>query len=245
MSSRLAVLIGLLAGILTAVLIGVAVFTYGPDLAAPTGSAVAIASPPPSRTPAPSQTPSVTPSAVPSGSAGASDLPSDGVPPDASPTAKPTLPPRSPVPGQFHVGQPAPPLVLPLLGGGTVDLAKLKGKPVWVNFMGTYCPPCRDEFPVMSGFQARYADAGLVILAVDVREDTEVVQAFVGSTGATFAVALDATGAAQKTWGAVALPIHFWIDKDGIVRDGALGGIGPDQMAQSLGLILPGVTVTP
>jgi len=29
------------------------------------------------------------------------------------------------------------------------------------------------------------------------------------------------------------------------VRDGALGGIGPDQMAQSLALILPGVEVTP
>jgi len=97
----------------------------------------------------------------------------------------------------------------------------------------------------MSRFQARYADAGLVILAVDVREDTATVQEFVGSTGATFRVALDLDGAAQKAWGAVALPIHFWIDTEGIVRDGALGGIGPDQMAQSLALILPGVTVTP
>ena len=97
----------------------------------------------------------------------------------------------------------------------------------------------------MSGFQARYADTGLVILAVDVREGTEVVQSFVGATGATFAVALDSDGTAQKAWGAVALPVHFWIDATGIVRDGALGGIGPDQMAQSLGLILPGVTVTP
>ena len=43
----------------------------------------------------------------------------------------------------------------------------------------------------------------------------------------------------------MALPVHFWIDKEGIVRDGALGGIGRDQMAQSLSLILPGVTVTP
>ena len=152
---------------------------------------------------------------------------------------------RSPVPGAFHVGEPAPKLVLPLLGGGSIDLASLKGKPVWVNFMATYCPPCRDEFPVMSGFQARYADTGLVVLAVDVREDVSTVQEFVGSTGATFAVALDANGVAQKAWGAVALPVHFWIDATGIVRDGALGGIGPNMMAQSLALILPGVTVTP
>ena len=34
-------------------------------------------------------------------------------------------------------------------------------------------------------------------------------------------------------------------DKDGIIRDGALGGIGSDVMARGLGTILPGVTVTP
>jgi thiol-disulfide isomerase/thioredoxin len=245
MSPRVAVVIGLLAGIVTAGLIAVAVFTFGPDLAPPLGVDVARTSPSPVRSAAPSPAPSRSAAPTASGSAAASGEPSDAVPSEASQTPRPTLPPRSPIAGQFHVGQPAPKLVLPLLGGDTVDLAKLKGKPVWVNFMGTYCPPCRDEFPVMSGFQARYADAGLVILAVDVREDASTVQEFVGSTGAAFAVALDADGAAQKAWGAVALPVHFWIDAKGIVRDGALGGIGPDQMAQSLALILPGVTVTP
>ena len=239
MSSKVAVVIGLLAGILTAGLLLAAVFTFGPDLAPPIGTTVALVTPVPARSLPPS------PSTAPSASVTASADASDAVPSDAPPTPRPSLPRRSPVAGQFHVGQPAPKLVLPLLGGDTVNLAALKGKPVWVNFMGTYCPPCRDEFPVMSGFQARYANTGLVILAVDVREDTETVQSFVGSTGATFAVALDRDGTAQKAWGAVALPVHFWIDAKGIVRDGALGGIGPDQMAQSLALILPGVTVTP
>jgi thiol-disulfide isomerase/thioredoxin len=257
MSPRVAVVVGLLAGILTASLIGVAIFTYGPDLAAPVGTPIAVGPTlPPSSAPslavtvAPTRLPSPSAAGSPVASAGtpsasSSDEPSDAVPSDASPTPLVTLPPRSPIAGQFHVGQPAPPLVLPLLGGDTIDLSKLKGKPVWVNFMGTYCPPCRDEFPIMSGFQARYADTGLVVLAVDVRESTEVVQSFVGSTGATFDVALDQSGAAQKAWGAVVLPVHYWIDKSGIVRDGSLGGIGPDQMAQSLALILPGVTVTP
>ncbi len=239
-------MIGLLAGVLTASLLLVALYTFGPDLAPPLTGDIGSASPtaaPSSATPAPSS--SRVPSAAPSASIAATPDASDAVPSDASPSPRPTLPPRSPIPGQFHVGEPAPRLVLPLLGGDTIDLAKLKGKPVWINFMGTYCPPCRDEFPIMSGFQARYADKGLVVLAVDVREDTETVQSFVGATGATFAVALDANGAAQKAWGAVALPVHYWIDAKGIVRDGALGGIGPDQMAQSLALILPGVTVTP
>jgi len=57
--------------------------------------------------------------------------------------------------------------------------------------------------------------------------------------------ALDTDGSAQAAWGAIRLPVHLWIDENGIVRDGALGGIGPDVMAQGLQAILPGVTVTP
>ena len=62
-----------------------------------------------------------------------------------------------------------------------------------------------------------------------------------------FAFTRSATDLASRaiSWDAVALPVHFWIDADGIIRDGALGGIGPDVMAAGLRTILPGVSVTP
>ena len=56
---------------------------------------------------------------------------------------------------------------------------------------------------------------------------------------------VDADGKAATTWDALALPVHFWVGTDGIVRDGALGGIGPDIMAKGLRTILPGVDVKP
>jgi peroxiredoxin len=145
----------------------------------------------------------------------------------------------------FHVGEPAPPLFVPQVGGGTIDLAKLRSQPVWVNFMQTTCPECIDEFPRMNGFKARYEKDGLVIVAIDIREDEGTVASFAQRLGATFPLGLDLDGAAQRTWGTYALPIHFWIDREGIVRAGALGGIGPDLMATNLARILPGVTVTP
>jgi thiol-disulfide isomerase/thioredoxin len=170
---------------------------------------------------------------VPSASASASVAPSGSPAASASAT------------GLFHIGEPAPALVVPQVGGGTIDLAELKGKPVWVNFMATYCPPCQDEFPLMNGFAARYADAGLVVLAIDVKEDEGTVAAFAESLSATFPLGLDTDGKASADWDAIVLPVHFWIDADGIVRDGALGGIGPDIMARGLQTILPDVTVTP
>lgn len=145
----------------------------------------------------------------------------------------------------FHVGEPAPSLTVPQVGGGEIDLARLSGRPVWVSFMQTTCPPCVDEFTLMSGFAARYANTGLVVVAVDIREEEGTVAAFAQRLNAIFPIGLDADGAVAAAWDAVALPAHFWVDRDGIVRAGALGGIGPDAMAESLSTILPGVTVTP
>lgn len=219
MRAALSIVTGLVAGVLIAVAILGGIVALGPE-------------PVPSATPVPTLAPS--PSLEPSTAAGGSDRP--------SPSA---TPPASDDPGApFHVGEPAPPLVVPQVGGGTIDLANLRGEPVWVNFWGTYCPPCVDEFPLMNGFAARYADEGLVILAIDVREEEGVVAAFADRLGTTFPLGLDEDGSVAASWDAIALPVHFWIDREGIIRDGALGGIGPDIMARGLSTIL-GITVEP
>jgi cytochrome c biogenesis protein CcmG, thiol:disulfide interchange protein DsbE len=97
----------------------------------------------------------------------------------------------------------------------------------------------------MNGFAVRHATDGLVVIAVDIREEEGLVASFAQSLGATFPIGLDPDAEAQRAWGAYALPVHFWIDAQGIVRDGALGGIGPDIMARGLRAIMPGVDVNP
>jgi thiol-disulfide isomerase/thioredoxin len=222
MKTGIAILAGLLAGVLVAAGVLAAFVFVGPDPVGlrPTPSPTVSAAPPPSASPGPSASAESSPAAAsPSGSGGTQT--------------------------GFHIGEPAPPLVVAQLGGGTIDLATLRGSAVWVNFMQTSCPECIDEFPLMNRFKSRYADKGLVVIAVDVREDEGTVASFVNRLGATFPVGLDTDGKAQQAWSVVAMPIHFWIDRDGIVRAGALGGIGADVMAENLTTILPGVTVTP
>jgi thiol-disulfide isomerase/thioredoxin len=238
MGGKTAIAAGLLTGVFVGGLLvgGLVAFLPG-TLTAPTPAPAPTAAP----TPAPTAATSPGPGAA---ASSASPVASDPASPSASPSASaepsPTI-----APDTFGVGEPAPPLVVPKVGGGTIDLASLKGKPVWVNFMATWCPACIDELPMMAGFAARYADTGLVVIPVDVREDGASVAAFLKGLGVDLPVGLDSDGTAQSTWGALALPVHFWIGADGIVRDAALGGIGPDLMATGLGSILPGVTVTP
>jgi thiol-disulfide isomerase/thioredoxin len=216
---RVSIVVGLLAGVAVAALVLGGILFMGPT--------------PPLAPATPSQAADPSGSAVPA---------SDAVP---TVTPSPSLEPSPSAVTLFHIGEPAPALVLPKFGGGTIDLADLNGDPVWVNFMGTYCPPCKDEFPLMNGFATRYAEAGLVVVAVDVKEEEGTVAAFAEDLNTTFPIGLDADGTVADAWGAAALPVHYWIDAEGIVRDGALGGIGPDIMAAGVAKILPGVDVQP
>ncbi len=228
---------GLLAGAVTGALVLGGLVLLVPGRATPVASsAPAMASP--SSAPSPLASAEASSPASPVGSPRASSFPgASASAPSASSSPAATG-------GAFGVGQPAPSLDLAQLGGGQISLAELRGKPVWVNFMATWCPSCRDELPVMAGFASRYAAGGLVILVIDVREDQATVDAFAKQLGVTLPIGLDIDGRAQAAWKAMALPVHFWVGADGVVRDGALGGIGPDVMAAGLRTILPGVDVT-
>jgi thiol-disulfide isomerase/thioredoxin len=225
MSSRVAVVVGLVAGALAAagLLVALAFAVQGPVAATPTPARPSLGVPSPT---------AASPVAS-SAEASATGSPGGGSTPPPSRTA-----------ANFHIGSQAPPLKVAQVGGGAIDLSTIRGKPVWVNFMATWCPSCVDELPRMTSYAARYADDDLVVVAVDVGEDEGDVAAYMQNLGVTFPVGLDRDGAAQDRWGAFALPVHFWIDRDGVVRDGALGGIGPDVMARGLRRILPGVDVT-
>lgn len=221
MASRLSIVAGLAAGVVVAFALLAGFIFVGPDPGGPPSSA------------------SASPSAGPTGTG------TPIAPTQSAASSTPSASGSDAVAENFHIGQAAPVLVVPQVGGGTIDLAALKGKAVWINFMQTTCEECLVEFPLMNGFAARYAEAGLVIVAIDIREEEGAVASFAQSLNATFPLGLDSDGAAQRTWGAFALPMHFWIDSAGIVRDGALGGIGGDIMAGAVRKILPGVEVTP
>ena len=163
-------------------------------------------------------------------------------PPTPSPSPEPSAE-VTPLPSTgVEIGNIAPPLKVVGLGEVTeIDLAALKGSPVWVNFTASWCPTCRDELATMERFAL--ANPGVTILVIDVKEPADVVQALVDSTGISMPVGLDLDGQAQLAWNAYALPVHFFVDKDGIVREYIYGGPGPDQFLAGLKTILPDATM--
>ena len=139
-------------------------------------------------------------------------------------------------------GSPAPEIDLPTLAGGRMQLSKLRGHPVVVTFWGTWCPPCRDEFPELVRAHITHSLAGLYVVGVNGRDQelsTKNVQKFVDEFSVPFQVALDQRGRARRAFQLVGLPTTVFIDSSGVVQQIHRGPITRAELDSGLATILP------
>ena len=116
------------------------------------------------------------------------------------------------------------------LGGGTVRLAELRGRPVIINFWATWCGPCRLEMPVFQNYSKRHAE-DLVVLGVNFDEPETEVQAFVEELGLTFPILLDPGGKVVELYQVRGFPTTLFVDADGHVRFQHIGPLDEGQLA--------------
>ncbi|MDQ3937876.1 MAG: TlpA family protein disulfide reductase [Chloroflexota bacterium] len=123
------------------------------------------------------------------------------------------------------------------LEGNVIRLSALRGRPVWINFWATWCPPCQEETPVLRDVYQKYRDDGLELVAVSVQETTvDDVREYVRRYGLEYTVGFDATSAVFQTYRAFGLPTQLFVDRDGIIRDIVLG---PVTRAEAESIIAP------
>jgi cytochrome c biogenesis protein CcmG, thiol:disulfide interchange protein DsbE len=110
----------------------------------------------------------------------------------------------------------APALELPKLGGGgRGSLADYRGDVVVLNFWASWCEPCREESPMLERWHRRMADQGGTVVGVDVLDVTADAQAFIDEYGLSYPMLKDKDGDALESFGVVAYPETFVIDRDG------------------------------
>lgn len=133
------------------------------------------------------------------------------------------------------VGQPAPVLAGETIDGGTFDLGARRGRWVVVNFMASWCTPCRQEQPELVAFANRHAPAAdAEVVAVLVNDTPEAVTAFFDKYGRAGPAVLDPDGSAYVAFGIVKVPETYLIDPDGIVVGKVNGSVSADGLDGAL-----------
>lgn len=140
------------------------------------------------------------------------------------------------------VGRAAPDFLLESLGGSELRLSDLQGQPVIVNFWATWCPPCREEIPVLVDAYDAQQPGKFTIVGVNLQEADSQVQGFVDEFGMTFPVVIDRDSEVADTWrikGPVrGLPASYFIDKRGVVRNVFYGPLTERELDERLKALL-------
>ena len=129
---------------------------------------------------------------------------------------------------QLGLSQIAPPLELNNLSGKPIDIAKLKGKVVVVNFWASWCEPCREEFEELTQLQESYGSKGLVVLAVNLAEMKPRILQFLKGNGFSensIEILLDRNSTVYKSWRARGLPTTFLVSRTGKIEGVWIGAI--------------------
>jgi cytochrome c biogenesis protein CcmG/thiol:disulfide interchange protein DsbE len=129
----------------------------------------------------------------------------------------------------------APAVSLARLGGTRpVSLAAWRGKVVVLNYWASWCPPCRDESPLLERWQKRIAPRGGTVLGVDALDVTSDARAFMRRYGLTYPMLHDGDGHSQQRFGITGYPETFVIDRRGRIAAVRRGAVDDAFMTRSV-----------
>ena len=123
------------------------------------------------------------------------------------------------------ISKPAPDFTLKTIDGKQVQLSAQKGNVVLVDFWATWCPPCRESLPHVQKVSADEALAkkGLIVFAINDKEDSDTVKKFLADNKYTFTVPMDADQTAVNAYSVTGIPTTVIVGRDGNIADVFVG----------------------
>ncbi|HSE20618.1 MAG TPA: TlpA disulfide reductase family protein, partial [Pyrinomonadaceae bacterium] len=132
-------------------------------------------------------------------------------------------------------------LALQDLSGVEQTLASLKGRVVVLNFLATYCIPCRTEMPDLAAIQNEFAALGVQTIgaSTDSAEDRNKVLQFIKETKINFPIWVGASSADMIRFGlGAALPGTVVIGRDGRIARAISGVVNQSELRTLLNEIM-------
>jgi len=110
------------------------------------------------------------------------------------------------------------------------------GRPVFLNFWASWCPPCRAEMPDISASAERHPE--VLFLGIAVSDTREAAAAYADEVAVSYPLGFDATGTIEAHYPAPGLPATFLISSRGEIIGTHVGQVRPEQIEQLVGELL-------
>ena len=106
---------------------------------------------------------------------------------------------------------------------GMVELSKMKGKVVYVDFWASWCAPCRKSFPWMNELHKKYKDQGFEVVAINLDKSRETIDEFLKKSPVDFTIAYDPSGGAAASYKVAGMPSSYLVDRSGQLQTSHIG----------------------
>ena len=132
--------------------------------------------------------------------------------------------------------EPAPDFTTNLYSGGTGEftLSAYYGYPIVLNFWGSWCPPCRAEFPVLQHAANQYEAQGVVFFGVDVQDAEADARQFLTEEGTAFFTGPDLDNQISIDYRVTSFPTTFFITRDGNIYKRWMGLIDDKRLTENI-----------
>lgn len=145
-----------------------------------------------------------------------------------------------------EIPRPAPQIVFPAPGGSSIELSKLRGKPVVLEFLLTTCDHCQRTSQMLQKLQNELQPQELQVIGVAINTDSaQVVEEFRKQFNLSFPVGMGESMRNQVTdflqHSAVkilSMPQLVFIDRRGIIRKQYTGEMEEDRMRAEINNLL-------
>ncbi len=121
--------------------------------------------------------------------------------------------------GAAVAGSPAPlDFTLKDMNGGDVELDSFEGKVVLINFLATWCTPCKAEIPDLVALQDKYKD-DFIVLGISVDDTAEQIKPYAAEYKINYPMLIGNKRLdVQDALGPLgAVPVSILVDREGII----------------------------
>jgi peroxiredoxin len=129
------------------------------------------------------------------------------------------------------VGQPAPNFSLTDTDGATIRPIDLLGRPTLISFNSTWAPTTDEELSVLSQLQS---DPNFNIIPVALQQSSGIVQSYTSTANLNLNWLLDPDSVLSTSYDVQSLPMNYFIDRNGIIRQVVVGVMTRQQILNSL-----------
>lgn len=132
----------------------------------------------------------------------------------------------------------APHWELPDLAGNTIALSDFLGKPLVITFWTTWNAMAADQITILDEYVSRNDETIFQIVVINNQEDKNIVSSFIRRGEYQVQVLLDENGKVGERYLVRTLPVTYFLDKDGIVKDIFVGIMSEAQLVEKAQAII-------